>query len=114
MANYTSAYDQLMRNSRTLLVNLRRQIAAREAELKRLRDEEHRLGSLVRPGADRRTGRRTRATARRTDWQAVLAKTTQAVQSRGYTESATGCEQAFFGSIRGDYALDRSGGGEAE
>lgn len=74
MANYTSAYDQLMRNSRTLLVNLRRQIATREAELKRLRDEEHRLGSLVRPGAGARAGRQTRARGRRTDWQAVLAK----------------------------------------
>lgn len=76
MPNYSSAYDQLLRDSRKILTDLRRQISAREIELRRLHDEEHRLGSLVRPNAAGRKGRRTQtgSRSRRTDWQALLAK----------------------------------------
>lgn len=76
MATYTSAYGQLIRNSRTILTDLRRQIAAREMELRRLHSEEQKLHSLVRPGGAGRevTRRRDRAGQRRTDWQAVLTR----------------------------------------
>lgn len=78
MPNYSSAYDQIVRDSRKILTNLRRQISAREIELRRLHDEEHRLGSLVRPNAAGRRGRRartgSRVRSRRTDWQALLTK----------------------------------------
>jgi len=43
----TSAFRQVQRQARSLLVNLRKEIRAKEAELKRLKDEETSLGQLA-------------------------------------------------------------------
>lgn len=102
MATYTSAYDQLMRNSITLLVDLRRQIAARETELKQLRHEEHRLDSLVRPGAADHARQRTPRGRRRTDWQAVLAKLPKQFQAsdiRKIPQAASKRSSEMFAAI---------------
>lgn len=43
----TSAYQQVQQQARALLVSLRKEIHAKEIELKRLKDEEQSLGQLT-------------------------------------------------------------------
>jgi predicted phage gp36 major capsid-like protein len=73
-AGASSAFQQVRRQAHALLVELRREIRAKEAELRRLRDEESSLGRLTgsaggsaRNGAAERGGARTRI-----DWSAIL------------------------------------------
>jgi hypothetical protein len=67
----TSAIRRVQKEARALLVDLRKQIRSKEAELRRLRDEESRLGGLVgRVGA---RGEGDAAGGRgRINWRAVL------------------------------------------
>ena len=69
----TSAFRRVQQQARSLLSNLRREIRAKENELRRLRDEESRLGLLI--------GRHTLGTQRsgagaprsgRINWRVVL------------------------------------------
>jgi hypothetical protein len=71
-----SAFQQVRRQARALLIELRREIRAKEAELQRLRGEESsldrltgRAGALARNGAGGRGGARTRI-----DWSAILGQ----------------------------------------
>lgn len=43
----TSAFQQVQRQARTLLINLRKEIRVKESILSKLREEEERLGSLI-------------------------------------------------------------------
>ncbi|HUN59909.1 MAG TPA: hypothetical protein VMU41_17510 [Candidatus Binataceae bacterium] len=61
-----SAFRQVQAQARTLLQNLRKDIRAKEAELKRLREEEARFGRLVGgPGAMRQASSNGTGTATR-------------------------------------------------
>jgi hypothetical protein len=67
-----SAFQQVQRQARTLLVNLRKDIRSKESILSKLREEERRLGSLIGRG-----GAAARAVSSgprgRVNWRAVLA-----------------------------------------
>jgi hypothetical protein len=78
-----SAFRQVQEQARTLLQNLRKDIRAKEAELKRLREEEARFGRLVGgPGAARQAasngagtaarGRPSASGSGRINWREVL------------------------------------------
>jgi hypothetical protein len=75
-----SAFRQVQEQARTLLQNLRKDIRTKEAELKRLREEEVRFGRLVggtaqaaasKNGAPKR-GRPAAASSGRINWREVL------------------------------------------
>jgi hypothetical protein len=68
----SSAFQQVQRQARMLLVNLRKDIRAKESELNRLREEEARLGSLIgraSAGAEGIGGSRGRV-----NWRSVLSQ----------------------------------------
>ena len=67
----TSAFRQVQQQARALMINLRKEIRAKEIELRRLRDEESRLSTLI--GGRAATGS-TRTTTRgsRLNWLSVL------------------------------------------
>lgn len=72
----TSAFRQVQQQARALMTNLRKEIRAKEIELRRLREEESRLRLLI--GGGRAVGR-PRSVAKSTangiariDWRAVL------------------------------------------
>lgn len=73
-----SAFDQLQQQARTLLIALRKDIGAKEAELKRLKEDESRLASLtttVSAGAAGVAGvppPAARTTGGRINWSTVL------------------------------------------
>ncbi len=73
----TSAFRQVQQQAKSLLVNLRRDIRAKEVELRRLKEEESRLGLLVSarqgaaaPGAGAPRG--GRGAGGRINWRTVL------------------------------------------
>ncbi len=68
----TSAFRQVQKQARQLLVGLRKQIRGKEAELNRLREEERRL-ALMTGGAETRGGR-AGARGGRINWRAVLSQ----------------------------------------
>lgn len=72
----TSAFRQVQHQARSLLVNLRKEIRAKEAELKRLKDEEASLGRLTgrAPGARAAEGAGPRGGGGRgrINWREVL------------------------------------------
>lgn len=72
----TSAFRQVQQQAKSLLVNLRRDIRSKEMELRRLKEEESRLGLLVgaRPGAAPAAGRAPRGggAGGRINWRTVL------------------------------------------
>jgi len=43
----SSAFEQVQKQARTLLVNLRKEIRTKESELNKLKEEELRLGTLI-------------------------------------------------------------------
>lgn len=68
----TSAFLQIQRQARSLLTNLRTQIRSKEGELRRLKEEESRLGGLTgRAAAARAAGAVGRG---RINWRAVLTQ----------------------------------------
>jgi hypothetical protein len=70
-----SAFDQLQQQARALLTALRNEIRAKEAELKRLKEDESRLGSVtarVSAGAAGALPARARTTGERINWRVVL------------------------------------------
>jgi hypothetical protein len=75
----TSAFRQVQHQARSLLVNLHKEIRAKEAELKRLKDEEASLGQLT--GRAASTGAGEGANTRgggggrgRINWREVLSQ----------------------------------------
>ncbi len=68
----TSAFRQVQQQARSLLVNLRKEIRAKENEVRRLKQEESRLGLLVgSAGADQERGP-AGGRGGRINWRAVL------------------------------------------
>jgi hypothetical protein len=68
----TSAFQQVQRQARMLLVNLRKEIRTREMELGKLKQEEARLGHLIgrtSAGTERGAG----AMRGRVNWRSVLS-----------------------------------------
>lgn len=69
----SSAFEQVQRQARTLLVNLRKDVRRKESELNRLREEEARLSSLIgRASAGRVSGVAGGASGR-VNWKSVLS-----------------------------------------
>jgi hypothetical protein len=70
-----STFHQLQQQARALLTALRNEIRAKEVELKRLKENESRLGSVtagVAAGASRALTARARTTGGRINWRTVL------------------------------------------
>jgi hypothetical protein len=71
-----SAFRQVQQQARSLMVNLRKEIRAKETELRRLKEEESRLSMLIGRQASSPSGRvaSARAATRgsRVNWRAVL------------------------------------------
>jgi hypothetical protein len=71
----TSAFRQVQQQARSLMVNLRKEIRTREAELRRLKDEESRLGMLIggqAPLSGRVVSARTMTPGGRINWRSAL------------------------------------------
>jgi hypothetical protein len=68
----TSAFRRVQVQARALLADLRKQIRGKEAELKRLKEEETRLGHLV--GRSVTKGNAGAVGRGRVNWRAVLAQ----------------------------------------
>ncbi len=69
----SSAFEQVQKQARTLLGNLRKEIRTKESELNRLKEEEARLGSLI--GRSNGAGAGISAGSRgRVNWKSVLAQ----------------------------------------
>jgi len=71
----TSAFRQVQQQARSLMANLRKEIRAKETELRRLREEESRLSMLIGGHAASRRKVASGASANgsaRIDWRAVL------------------------------------------
>ena len=71
---YASAFRQFQRRARTALTDLRREISARETELRELRDEEMRLARLAGRVALPSSSARHSAGSGRVNWRQVLDK----------------------------------------
>ena len=65
----TSAFRQVQQQARSLMVNLRKEIRAKEIELRRLKEEESRLGMLI---GGRTTSSPTSNRGSRLNWLSVL------------------------------------------
>lgn len=68
----TSAFRQVQKQARQLLVGLRKEIRGKEAELNRLREEERRLGLMT--GGAQAKGAATGARGGRINWRTVLSQ----------------------------------------
>ena len=67
-----SAFQQVQRQARTLLLNLRKEIRLKESVLSKLKQEEARLGSLI--GGGSRSAKAISSGPRgRVNWRAVLS-----------------------------------------
>ena len=69
----SSAFEQVQRQARTLLVNLRKEIRSKESELNRLKGEEARLDSLIGRANGAAAGI-SAASRGRVNWKSVLAQ----------------------------------------
>jgi hypothetical protein len=67
-----SQLDRIKRSAQRLLIDLRKDVQAKEAELRRLKDEESKLGALVGPATVRAMRGRARRGGR-INWRALLA-----------------------------------------
>jgi hypothetical protein len=68
-----SAFLQVQRQARTLLLNLRKDIRAKESILSKLKQEEMRLGSLIGRGAGAARAAVSSGPRGRVNWRTVLA-----------------------------------------
>jgi hypothetical protein len=68
----TSAFRQVQKQARQLLVGLRKEIRGKEAELNRLREEERRLGLMT--GGVQAKGAAAGARGGRINWRTVLSQ----------------------------------------
>jgi hypothetical protein len=72
----TSAFRQVQQQARALMVNLRKEIRAKETELRRLKEEESRLSMLIgrqaSSGSSSVGSARTATRGGRVNWRAVL------------------------------------------
>ena len=103
-----SAFRQVQQQARSLLIQLRKEIRDREAELTRLKDEEETLDRLTgEHGASQvrvAVGRRTSAAgAGRINWRTVLNQLPKQFKASN-----------IRGDIRSDHTLDRSRIGQAQ
>ena len=69
----SSAFEQVQRQARTLLVNLRKEIRTKESELNRLKGEEARLDSLIGRANGAAAGM-SAGSRGRVNWKSVLAQ----------------------------------------
>jgi hypothetical protein len=74
-----SAFGQLQQQARALLSTLRKEISAKEAELKQLKEDESRLGAVTGrvaaeagPGPGRGRGMRSEPSGGRINWRMIL------------------------------------------
>jgi hypothetical protein len=67
-----SAFRLVQQQARSLMVNLRKEIRTKETELRRLKEEESRLGMLIGGEASSSGSMRGGPGAGRIDWRAVL------------------------------------------
>ncbi len=72
-----SSFSQLQQQARALLSNLRKEIHAKEAELRRLKEDESRLGVVTgkvaaEAGPGRGRGMRSESSGGRINWRTVL------------------------------------------
>jgi hypothetical protein len=102
----TSAYGQLQRQVQQLLANLQSEIRSKEADLKRLKEEESKLSGLI--GLHGTDGTKAVATRRvsggtaRIDWERVLEqipKQFKAADVRKVREVANKRPSEIFGAI---------------
>jgi hypothetical protein len=72
----TSAFHQVQQQARSLMANLRKEIRAKEIELRRLKEEESRLSMLIgsrsTPGRAKTASKAASNGVARIDWRAVL------------------------------------------
>jgi len=68
----TSAFRRVQQQARSLLLNLRKEIRAKEVELKRLKDEESSLGRLTGNMMNGTSASRAGSGSGRIDWSTVL------------------------------------------
>jgi hypothetical protein len=68
----SSAFQQVQRQARTLLLNLRKEIRVKESALSKLKQEEARLGSLI-GGGSRGSKAVSSGPHGRVNWRAVLS-----------------------------------------
>jgi len=68
----TSAFRRVQQQARSLLLNLRKEIRAKEVELKRLKDEESSLGRLTGNMMNGASASRAGSGSGRIDWSTVL------------------------------------------
>ena len=71
---FASNFRQFQTRARAALADLRREISARETELRELRDEEMRLARLAGRAASSTPSPRHSAGSGRVNWRQVLAK----------------------------------------
>jgi hypothetical protein len=67
-----SAFEQVQRQARNLLLNLRKEIRVKESALSKLKQEEARLGSLI-GGGSRSSKAVSSGPSGRVNWRAVLS-----------------------------------------
>jgi hypothetical protein len=72
--NPRSAFRQLQQQAHRLLADLRIEISAREAELRRLEEQTSKLSALAGEPRVAPTANRAARPARRIDWRALLAQ----------------------------------------
>ncbi len=68
----TSAFRQVQQQARSLMANLRKEIRSKEIELRRLKEEESRLGMLIGGRTSMRMARAATSRGNRINWRIVL------------------------------------------
>ena len=68
----TSAFRQVQLQARSLMVNLRKEIRSKEAELRRLKEEESRLSMLIGNRGSSASARPASPRGARVNWRTVL------------------------------------------
>ena|SRR5258707_9249595 len=70
----SSAFEQVQKQARTLLVNLRKDIRSKEIELGKLREEEARLGTLIGKAGGIANGQMIGGLRGRVNWKSVYSQ----------------------------------------
>ncbi len=104
----SSAFQQVQRQARTLLLNLRKEIRLKESVLSKLKAEEARLGSLIgRSGGSAKSV--SSGPTGRVNWRAVLAALPKQFKAADVRERAGTEREAAVGDLCGNHAMDRCG-----